>query len=302
MIHEIGNRVVLIDASPLLYIHGANPLFKRSLKDHIESILNNLSSNQYIGILDGSTNFRKEVAITSEYKGNRTKTNILDTFPYFYEVKQELIDTYGMRVVNGVEADDILGILNNRINSPAYAPIFVNGSLTMLKRTSYNAVMASIDKDLLQLPGLHYNLKSHTIEESSDDLSYIELNEKKTKLSGVGFKFLYAQILMGDSTDNIKGLPGCGMIGTYKILNEYHTEKECELAVINAYKNWEIDDYFKKLNNKDKDPDVEFKMMTVDELMANGLKKYNETKTLVYILRNSSTLGDVEIKTYTNFN
>lgn len=56
-------------------------------------------------------------------------------------------------------------------------------------------VMATIDKDLKQIPGWLYNWNHDTLEEISP---------------AVGNHFFFKQILMGDSTDGIKGIPKVG--------------------------------------------------------------------------------------------
>ena len=50
--------------------------------------------------------------------------------------------------------------------------------------------------------------------------THIELDREKKppKLSGYGLKFFYAQLMMGDSVDNIPGLPRCGAVKAYDVL------------------------------------------------------------------------------------
>jgi 5'-3' exonuclease len=82
------------------------------------------------------------------------------------------------------------------------------------------AVVASIDKDMLQIPCFHYNLT-------------------RRELSAVGefsgTKFFYTQILTGDKADNIKGLHRCGPVKAGKILAECDTEMKLWDACLEAY-------------------------------------------------------------------
>ena len=64
-------------------------------------------------------------------------------------------------------------------------------------------IIASVDKDLLQIPGLHYNLTTQqTIRVSDIDAEHN----------------LLIQVLTGDATDNIQGLKGIGPKKAEKLL------------------------------------------------------------------------------------
>ena len=72
------------------------------------------------------------------------------------------------------------------------------------------AVLASKDKDLRMVPGLHLDISRGIIVEV-DTWGYLEVDESKSakKVVGYGSKFFWAQVLMGDTADNIQGLPEC---------------------------------------------------------------------------------------------
>jgi len=46
---------------------------------------------------------------------------------------------------------------------------------------------------------------------------------QKGKLIGAGYAYFAAQVLMGDPTDNIPGLPGCGPVSAYAALHHCDT-------------------------------------------------------------------------------
>lgn len=76
------------------------------------------------------------------------------------------------------------------------------------------SVICSKDKDLNMVPGLHLDWDTGRISRPENELGHentygsIWLVEKSsTKLVGMGTKFLWAQMLMGDTADNIQGLP-----------------------------------------------------------------------------------------------
>lgn len=118
----------------------------------------------YIG---GSDNFR--YAIYPEYKANRTKDK-----PHYLEACREMLVTqYGATVVNGMETDDALGIAQTKYDG--------------------NSRIVSLDKDLLQIPGLHYNW----VKQEMKLVSPLE-----------GLRAFYKQLILGDKTDNIPGYDG----------------------------------------------------------------------------------------------
>lgn len=129
--------------------------------------------------------FRNDIATLKEYKGNRKDARK----PVYYDqVREYLIKYHDAIVLENVEADDMLAI-----------------------EQSDNTVIASIDKDLLQVPGKHYNW----------------VKEEKVLIEpAIGLKKLYIQVLTGDSTDNIPGIPGVGPVKARKILDGCTTEEE----------------------------------------------------------------------------
>ena len=68
------------------------------------------------------------------------------------------------------------------------------------------SIIASKDKDLNMVPGLHLNWETGEIVDA-DDFGYVEHDKDKNKLVGFGQKFFWAQMLVGDTADNIQGLP-----------------------------------------------------------------------------------------------
>jgi hypothetical protein len=109
-------------------------------------------------VLDGKGNFRKKYATKKTYKGNRKQ----DRPPHFYEVKKLLIEKYNFVVVNGIEADDYLGIIDHKLSKPVVS-IPIDGKLVTIDSVTPLSYIASIDKDLLTLNTYHYDLKKHTI-------------------------------------------------------------------------------------------------------------------------------------------
>jgi len=136
-----------------------------------KSVLEPFSCTPFVSYLTGSNNFRNYIAETLPYKGNRAST----AKPYYYEFLRDAIcNRFNGTVVDGIEADD-------RIAIEASA--------------NEGCVIAGIDKDLLQIPGVHYNYDKGTL---------IEVDEI------TGWYNFFTQVLVGDASDNIPGVAGIG--------------------------------------------------------------------------------------------
>jgi hypothetical protein len=154
----------------------------------------------YQGYLTGSDNYRKEIAVTAPYKGNRTQAR-----PKHYDLIREYLEkAWGCEVIQGQEADDAIGIRAYEFEDPE------------------DYVIMSIDKDLNMIRGWHYNFIK--------DEKYLVNDDE-------AIKHFYTQILTGDRVDNIVGLKGVGPKKAEKILEDCTTEQEMYDAVLKAYDN-----------------------------------------------------------------
>jgi len=136
----------------------------------MRDMLHDTQSDTYKTFLTGKNNFRYK--IYPEYKANRKDK----PKPVWLEVcRNYLLEHWGAIISDGCEADDLMGI----------------------EATSSDDMMAyiicSIDKDLKQIPGNHYNFVT-------------KVKEFVTPLEGL--KYFYKQLILGDSSDNIPGFDG----------------------------------------------------------------------------------------------
>lgn len=171
-----------------------------------------------------SENFRHGFAVTQPYKGNRKD---FDRPKYYDLIRETLINEWGAVVTVGEEADDAIATAATEIQS-VQTPAAVR------------AVMASVDKDFWQIPGLHYNFVK---------------NEMKMVTPIEAIDNFYAQILTGDRVDNIIGLKGIGPVKADRILKACDEEitflgkERCYfVACVKAYMDVEgLDSYRAKL-------------------------------------------------------
>lgn len=155
------------------------------------------SQSDFEVFLTGKTNFRFDIAKSHPYKGNRKDT---EKPIHLYATREHLIDSYSAIVSEGEEADDLISKRAASLN--------------------YNCVVASIDKDMLQLPCWHFNF-------GRGEWSKVDKFE--------GLKFFYTQILTGDTADNIIGLYRVGPVKAKKLLQDCNTEDDLWEAVLKAY-------------------------------------------------------------------
>lgn len=136
--------------------------------DLMRRILYETNASTYELYIGGGKNWRHE--IDPEYKANRKD---MVRPEHLEAVREHLVVNWNAKVVDGIEAEDAVGIANT------YA--------------SEATIICHIDKDLDQLPGQHYNYVT-------SEQWYV------TPLDGL--KCFYTQLVMGDRVDNIQGYDG----------------------------------------------------------------------------------------------
>lgn len=176
----------LIDADSLIYIVGYNnrdvddtEIVSDSIDQFIHDILVKNRARQFAGFFSDKITFRHQ--LYPEYKANRREIDpgIAKWKPYIIEYCMQM---WHFDLIDNLEADDAVACLQLHMQ---------------------NTTICSPDKDLRQIPGNHFDYKKN---------QKIYISEEE----GV-YNWAY-QMLVGDSGDNIKGLPGCGKVGAEKHL------------------------------------------------------------------------------------
>lgn len=159
-------------------------------------ILQATDATTYTAWLSGGFNERKR--IDPSYKANREGK----PDPKYREtLKAYLITNWAAKLTDGIEADDALGI----------------------EQCSYEfgaSTIASIDKDLMQIPGFHYNFVKKTYE----TVSALD-----------GLRSFYRGLIIGDIADNIVGIRGLGPVKAARIVNQHEDEIDMFEAVQDVY-------------------------------------------------------------------
>ena len=167
----------------------------------VRRILSETGATGHTGYLTGENNFRR--VLYPEYKANRKDQ---PKPKWLEQCREQLVTEWGATITDGYEADDALGMYQ----------------CDVAEYETGTTVICSIDKDLLMIPGQHYNFVKQIWSEVSES---------------EGLLNFYTSVLVGDSVDNIKGCPGIGKAKAPKILQECQTEWELYQACLNQYKN-----------------------------------------------------------------
>lgn len=165
---------LLVDADSLCYRAGfvvnepgQEDLACWQLDGLIERILECTQCTTYQLYITGSNNFRYQ--IYPEYKGNRVD---MARPIHLQTMREHLITKWAAAISDGCEADDCVGIA---------------------QCTQEDTCIAGIDKDLLMIPGKHFNYNKEEFTDISDHQAM--------------FNF-YMQLIQGDKGDNIPGYDG----------------------------------------------------------------------------------------------
>lgn len=122
-------------------------------------------------LLTGPGNFREEIAKQRPYKGNRDTSHKPE---HYQAIRDYLHDVWSAEIIHGCEADDEASIASWE-----------------QRKAGVKSVVCTVDKDLDQVPGLHYDYAKrvfYDVDELSGEMRFWE------------------QVVSGDPTDNI---PGC---------------------------------------------------------------------------------------------
>jgi len=167
-----------------------------NVRHMIERIMEETQCSDYRLILSGSGNYRETVDSTKPYKGNRDP----EYKPAHYTaIKDYMYSHHPCEIANGMEGDDLMGIRQMESDG--------------------NTVICSIDKDMLMIPGLHYNIDLGAMIEQS--------------IHGANLAF-FNQLITGDATDNIPGVRGMGKGKATKLLS-FHPPEEWWEVISHLY-------------------------------------------------------------------
>ncbi|GIN60177.1 DNA polymerase I [Robertmurraya siralis] len=210
----MSKKLVLIDGNSIAYrAFFALPLLNNDKGIHTNAVYGftmmlmkileeEKPSHIMVAFDAGKTTFRHKTY--SEYKGGRQKTppELSEQFPYI----RELLDAYRIPryELENFEADDIIGTLSLKA-----------------EQDGFNVKIISGDKDLTQLSS-----EKTTVAITRKGITDIEEYTPEHIMEKYGLtpeQIIDMKGLMGDSSDNIPGIPGVGEKTAIKLLKEFQT-------------------------------------------------------------------------------
>ena len=225
------DSLVLVDADSIYFRAACISNKKNDIRSSIDHTMSEIEATCMMGKLQvavkGKGNFRKD--LYPEYKANRKELDdkLKKALSYGHAhmtSKWDAIEAHGM------EADDLVAIWAYEARE-LEMPYFVVG----------------IDKDLLQIPGNHYNFNKQEHMFVDDDAADLNLN---------------LQCLIGDNSDNIPGIKGIGKVKAAKILDGVPMDKRWD----RVKQEW-------KSHNAG-DPDISRRLLT----MLKTWKEYDDIR------------------------
>ena len=136
------------------------------------------------------------------YKANRKP--MPDDLASEMPILQSVLEALDIKNISleGYEADDILGTISKRAEAKDMDVLIVTG-----------------DRDALQLASDNVNVMIN-----KKGITNFDMYDRNTMIKEYGMtpeQFIDLKALMGDSSDNIKGVPGVGKITGQKLIQEY---------------------------------------------------------------------------------
>tara|TARA_R110002051_G_scaffold118765_3_gene192455 strand:+ start:301 stop:1053 length:753 start_codon:yes stop_codon:yes gene_type:complete len=169
-----NDKIALIDGDSLIYYEMQKPTLEEALAGidiRINQMLNITGAKHYAGFLTQGKCFRYNIATTKPYKHNRKRGDKPIIFP---AIKEYLKQQWNFISISSLEADDLVSVYHDPLKT----------------------VICSPDKDVL------YQNKISNYNYGKAEFTTVDENQALT--------FLWKQVLMGDSTDGITGIPKVG--------------------------------------------------------------------------------------------
>lgn len=148
--------------------------------------------------------FRHE--LFEEYKG--TRKPMADELRQQVPVIKEVLAAMGVKIIEqpGLEADDLLGTIAKKSEEAGMEVAVISG-----------------DRDLLQLATEHVKIRIPKTKMGKTEVEDYYASDVYAKYQVTPKEFIDLKALMGDTSDNIPGVPSIGEKTATKIITEYHS-------------------------------------------------------------------------------
>lgn len=145
----------------------------------------------------------------AEYKG--TRKPMADELRQQVPVIKEVLHAMGVKTIEcaGLEADDLIGTLSNRCENEGMEVTVISG-----------------DRDLLQLATEHVKIRILKTKQGKTEIEDYYAKDVEERYQVTPKEFIDLKALMGDTADNIPGVPSIGEKTATKIITQYHSIEE----------------------------------------------------------------------------
>lgn len=222
---KVAGRTLLADGDGLAYYCAGNDdtpsgLARRNLESKIEAAMRASGADKVVILATSSASHkghRYAVARVKPYQGKRSHSRR----PKNWQFMRELVERDPRTVVTDtLEADDLFHINSVRLGDE-------------------NVAILTEDKDMRMVPGWHLHWENHALVRVRPDTWAISTDGKV-----YGRKWFWLQMLQGDPTDNVPGLPvclidgkkqQCGPARAARLLADAASEYHATCIVANQY-------------------------------------------------------------------
>jgi 5'-3' exonuclease len=212
--HNRDNSPIQLDSNgqkiPIKYTAAEDAKYLRecwdSFKRELNKLIEKLYCSDYIMAVKGHGCYRK--LLYPDYKANRHDKPQSTPQNEFVPVLRKLAIHEGYAIpANDCEADDLIRIWAEEA-----------------RRAGQDHIICSIDKDLRCIPGRHY-----VMHYDSEKQKILSISEDEAR------RHYYQQLLKGDPTDNIPGVPRVGPVKAEQMITACSTEQEMQETVVEQY-------------------------------------------------------------------
>lgn len=140
------------------------------------------------------------------YKG--TRKPMADELRQQVPVIKEVLGAMGIKTIEqaGLEADDLLGTISRRSEERGMEVSVISG-----------------DRDLLQLATEHVKIRIPKTRQGRTEVEDYYSEDVKNRYQVTPLEFIDLKALMGDTSDNIPGVPSIGEKTAARIITKYHS-------------------------------------------------------------------------------
>ena len=145
----------------------------------------------------------------AEYKG--TRKPMADELRQQVPVIKEVLGAMGIKTIEcaGLEADDLIGTLSKHCEAEGMEVTVMSG-----------------DRDLLQLATEHVKIRIPKTRQGKTEIEDYYAKDVLERYQVTPKEFIDLKALMGDTADNIPGVPSIGEKTATKIITQYHSIEE----------------------------------------------------------------------------